>query len=186
MIATTIRLHLRQSIWIALVLVLLGGCATTSVLNGLHETATASNREGLALLEQDAFKSAQTRFSNAISLLEQVLATCEDTGDCDRQTLEPVRDNLATAYTNRAYTRMHLGGMDELALADLDRALELAPDRVEPHQYRAVIAIRSLDEAAAWEEYLYLRERDPAFADELFQAYEEAFGPRLPETTGSR
>ena len=186
MIMTSPLLHPRHYAWIAMALLLLGGCATTSVVTDLHDRATASNREGLALLEEDAFKAAEARFSNAISLLEQVLATCEDTGKCDGETLEPARDNLATAYTNRAYTRMHLGRLDELALADTDRALELAPDRVEPHQYRAVIAIRSLDEAAAWEEYLYLRERDPAFADKLFEAYEEAFGPRLPEAAGPR
>ena len=175
---------LASLLWLAALPLLLAGCAGQSTVDNLHETATLSNRQGLALLEQDAFVPAQAQFSDAIALLEQLLATCESTGDCGREKLAVIRENLALAYTNRAYTFMHLGGRDEQALADADRALALAPDLIQPHQYRAIIALRGLDEAAAWEEYLFLRERDPAFAEKLYEAFEEAFGPRVPVSPG--
>lgn len=177
--AAGIRIGAR--LWVLLASALwLGACATSSVVSDLHETATQSNQEGVALLEQDAFKAAQVRFSSAIGLLEQSLATCESSDECDAGTVDRLRENLAQAYTNRAYTRMHLGRADDLALADADRALELAPTLIEPHQYRAIIAVRSLDKEAAWTEYEFLREHAPAFAGKLFDAYVEAFGPRLP------
>lgn len=162
---------------------LLAGCATTpSPIADLHEAASRSNQEGLALIERDAFAPARERFSEAIARLEQALGACETRGACTAEELEVVRHNLALAYTNRAYTLMHMGEMDAEALDDAERALDLAPDLVQPHQYRAIIAVRSLNEEAAWSEYRFLRERDPDFAEKLYEAYEEAFGPRLPES----
>ena len=113
---------------------------------GPRERAVAAYNEGVRLMVDKRYASAQQKFEEALAADER----------------------LAEAHNNLAFSlRVQGAGNFERALKHYDRALELKPDLTRAYMYRGVLFTQMGDLERARADYAHLLALDPALAAKL-------------------
>lgn len=157
-----------------IIILCLSACSSTPAGKARQERSPLE-RGNAALAQKDYF-AAVGAFTGSISRLSSIRRNCLQDPDCPAKTQDYLSDNLARAYTGRAYAYLQIGGFEPRVEADAQRALSLRPDQADAHLYLGIINIYQNNPTAAWDRYRSLLELKSSYAQTLLESYEQAFG----------